>query len=160
MDPGQRAAIVELPHGTYPARLDDKGRIKLPVAFQKYMESLPEKKLFVTSLDRSTARIYPIAVWRENQNFIDGFTEEPQAAEDILLLANDLGADTEMDAQGRVLMHPDLRRALNIENSPVKLVPVRGRIDVYGEAEYEERKRRALEGHQEKLLLLQRKGFR
>ena len=42
----------EPPNGMYPARVDDKGRLKLPVGFQEYISGLPEKKLFVTSLDR------------------------------------------------------------------------------------------------------------
>ncbi len=160
MEPEQRADIVELPHGTYPARLDDKGRLKLPVAFQKYLESLPEKKLFVTSLDSRIARIYPIALWRENEKFLENFTDDPRAAEDILFIANDLGADAEMDSQGRVLLPPELRRALGIENQPVKLIPVKGRIDIYSEAEYEERRRRAMEGREDKILVLQRKGLK
>ena len=30
--------------GMYPARLDEKGRLKLPVEFQRYLGGLPEKK--------------------------------------------------------------------------------------------------------------------
>jgi hypothetical protein len=53
----------------YPARVDDKGRLKLPVGFQQYFAGLAEKKLFVTSLDRKTGCIYPIEKWRENKRF-------------------------------------------------------------------------------------------
>jgi len=45
----------------YPARVDDKGRLKLPVGFQQYFAGLQEKKLFVTSLDRRIGQIYSIA---------------------------------------------------------------------------------------------------
>ena len=40
------------PRGMYPGRLDDSGRVKLPAKFQQYLAALPEKTLFVTSLDR------------------------------------------------------------------------------------------------------------
>ena len=62
----------------FPARLDDKGRMKLPTAFQTYFNSLPEKKLFVTSLDRRIAQIYPIAAWRENEKFFENYRDDPK----------------------------------------------------------------------------------
>ena len=61
----------------YPGRLDEKGRLKVPAALQKYFESLAEKKLFVTSLDKRTAAIYPIAVWRTIEEFFDNQKEGP-----------------------------------------------------------------------------------
>ena len=54
----------------YPARLDEKGRLKLPVEFQRYLAGLPEKKLFVTSKDRRMATVYPIGIWRENEKVL------------------------------------------------------------------------------------------
>lgn len=70
---------TEPPRGTYPARLDDRGRLKLPASFQQYFSALPEQKLFVTSLDRRIAEIYPIAAWRENEAFFETYTEDPEA---------------------------------------------------------------------------------
>ena len=32
----QQLAMVEPPRGMYPARVDDKGRLKLPVGFQDF----------------------------------------------------------------------------------------------------------------------------
>ncbi len=61
----------------YPGRVDDKGRLKLPVGFQQYIAGLPEKKLFVTSLDRRIGQIYPIANWRENKKFLYEYRESP-----------------------------------------------------------------------------------
>ena len=45
----ENAPPLEPPRGIYPARLDDKGRLKLPVQFQQYLAAFPEKKLFVAS---------------------------------------------------------------------------------------------------------------
>ncbi len=153
-------ATIELPDGTYPAKLDEKGRLKLPATFQRYFEKLAEKKLFVTSLDGRIGTIYPISVWRANMNVLENLIDEAETADDVLLIANELGSDTEVDAQGRVLIHPDLRRALGIENQPVKLVPIKGRIDVYSEPVYEERRRQAKEELQQKLLRLRSKGLK
>lgn len=135
--------MVEPPRGMYPARLDDKGRVKLPAAFQQFFAALREKKLFVTSLDRRIAQIYPIEVWRENEKFFDNYREDPRIARNVAFNAADLGAESEMDAQGRILFSPELRRELGIENQPVKLFAYKGRIEVLSEKLYEERKREA-----------------
>jgi DNA-binding transcriptional regulator/RsmH inhibitor MraZ len=48
-----------------------------------------------------------------------------------------------MDAQGRVLFSPELRRELGIENQPVRVFTYRGRIEVLSDRIYEERKHEA-----------------
>jgi len=127
----------------YPARVDDKGRLKLPVGFQGYFAGLAEKKLFVTSLDRRIGQIYPIANWREAKKFLYGQKENSQAARRIAFNAQDLGADSEMDNQGRVLLPPEMRRELGIENQSVRLFHYKGRIEILSETIYQERKREA-----------------
>jgi DNA-binding transcriptional regulator/RsmH inhibitor MraZ len=144
----------------FPGRLDDKGRLKLPVAFQEYLGALPEKKLYVTSLDRRIARIYPIAVWRENEKFFESFRENPRAAQDAAFNAADLGADAEMDGQGRVLFPTELRRELGIENQSVRLYAYKGRIDVLSEKIYEARKQRASELPEQNVEILEQAGMK
>ena len=129
----------------YPGRMDDKGRVKLPVPFQQYIGALREKKLFVTSLDRHIAQIYPMAVWRENEKFFETYRENPKLARNVAFNAADLGTEAEMDSQGRILFSPELRRELGIENQTVRIFAYHSRIEVLSEAEYEERKRRATE---------------
>lgn len=125
----------------YPSRLDDKGRIKMPAAFQQYLSSLPEKKLFVTSLDRRIAQIYPIGVWRQNEKFFQE-RKNPRLARRIQFIASDLGAEAEMDAQGRITFPPELRRELGLEEQTLRLFATpAGRIDVMSERIYEEQKR-------------------
>ena len=133
----------EPPNGMYPGRVDDKGRLKLPVGFQQYFSGLAEKKLFVTSLDRRIGQIYPIAVWRENKKFLNEYRQNPKAAARISFNAQDLGADSEMDGQGRVLLSPELRRELGIENQSVHLYAYKGRIEILSEAIYAERKQQS-----------------
>lgn len=130
------------PLGMYPGRLDDKGRIKMPAAFQQYLASLPEKRLFVTSLDRRIAQIYPIDVWRENQKYFEA-RRNPALARKINFNAADLGAEAEMDAQGRITFPPELRRELGLEQAPVRVYANKRRIEVLSEKIYEERKREA-----------------
>jgi MraZ protein len=128
----------------YPGRLDDKGRCKMPAAFQQFLGALTEKKLFVTSLDRRIAQIYPIEVWRQNEKFFESYRENPGLAKRIAFNAADLGAEAEMDAQGRITFPPELRRELELEDQTIRLFAYKGRIEVLSEKIYEERKREAL----------------
>jgi DNA-binding transcriptional regulator/RsmH inhibitor MraZ len=151
--------MVEPPRGMYPGRLDDKGRMKVPVDFQSFLGALREKKLFVTSLDRRIAQIYPIAVWRENEKFFETYREDPRIARMVAFNAADLGAESEMDNQGRILFPPELRRELGIENQSVRLYAYRGRIEVLSEKIYEERKREASQMTAEDLARLEGAGL-
>ena len=151
--------MVEPPRGMYPGRLDDKGRLKVAAKFQQYLNALREKTLFVTSLDRRIAQIYPIAVWRENEKFFDSYREDPRIARNVAFNAADLGAETEMDSQGRILFPPELRRELGIENQAVRLFAYRGRIEVLSETIYEQRKQEAAQTAAEDVAKLEAAGL-
>jgi MraZ protein len=156
----QTAGTVEAPRGFHSARVDDKGRLKLPVPFQQYLSSFPENKLFVTKLRDDVGRIYPIPIWRKNEEILFNSDEDAEEAEDIAFLANRMGSDSEMDGQGRVLLPPLLRRKLGIENQPVQVMVIRGVILIYSESVFEQIDSAASAGYEDKLRRLQRKGFK
>jgi MraZ protein len=151
---------VEPPRGMYPARLDEKGRLKLPEKFQKYLSGLPEQKLFVTSLDRRMATVYPIAIWRENENLFGQHRENPKVAKRVWFTAQELGSEAEMDGQGRVQFSPELRRELGIENQPVKVLVDSGVILVMSEPMFNTRKAEAVASPEEDVEFLQRAGLK
>jgi len=134
--------------------------LKLPVDMQKFLSASGEQRVFITSLDDITARIYPITVWRENEKILAESTDDPEGAEDIAFLANDLGADSELDGQGRVLLPTELRRQLSLESQPVWLECYQGGINIYNQANYEARKTRARENRAAKLSTFRKKGLR
>jgi MraZ protein len=140
--------------------VDEKGRLKLPVDMQQFLSASGEQKVFITSLDEVTARIYPIAVWRDNEKILAESTDDPEGAEDIAFLANDLGADSEVDGQGRVLLPTELRRQLSLESQAVWLECYQGGINVFNQAVYESRKMRARENRAAKLSVFRKKGLR
>ncbi len=127
----------------YNGKLDDKGRLKMPVPFQEYLNSFTEKKLFVTSVDNTTAQIYPISVWRENEQLFKISRAVSRSAKELSFLANDLGADAEMDAQGRILLNPELRRDLDMDGHALRLVSEKGRIQILTEAVYQAHRKAA-----------------
>jgi MraZ protein len=154
------APPVEAPRGFLSARVDEKGRLKLPSAIVQYLEGFGERKVFITTLNASTARIYPISVWRETERLLEEPGEDTEVKEDVAFIAYHFGSDDEMDAQGRVLVPTELRRALKLENEQVYLRCFKQRIDVIGREAYEQRLARALEGAGEKLQGLEKKGLR
>jgi MraZ protein len=143
----------------YPSRLDEKGRMKMPAAFQQFLSALPEKKLFVTSLDRHIAQIYPMNVWRQNENFFETYRENPKLAKKIAFNAADLGAEAEMDSQGRITFPSELRRELGMEDQTVRLYAYKGRIEILTEKLYEDRKREALATEPEDVETLEAAGL-
>ncbi len=60
------------------ARIDDKGRLKLSAGYLHYFEALPEQDVFVTSLDRSIAEIFPVAKWRLMEAFFEPNEADPE----------------------------------------------------------------------------------
>jgi MraZ protein len=133
------------PCGMFNGRLDDKGRLKLPVAFQDFLKTFAGGRFFVTSIDRATAQIYPISNWRENERILREYRADPKVSKNVLFNAQDLGADGEIDGQGRITFNPELRRALDMEGSGLRLYWNKGHVLVLTEAVYEARKRAAAE---------------
>jgi transcriptional regulator MraZ len=159
MEGFQELLMVEPPRGMYPARLDEKGRLKVPADFQQYFAALREKKLFVTSLDNRTAQIYPMPVWRQNEKFFESFRDDPKAAKRLAFRAADLGAESEMDGQGRILFPPELRRKLGIENQPVRIHAFRGHINVMSEEVYEQQRQESEQFTEDDLARLETAGL-
>ena len=159
-DAAQSTSKLEAPLGMYTGRVDDKGRVKLPVDFQQYFADLGEKKFFITSLDGSIASIYPIPVWRHNLRVLAEYKEDTQAAEDIGFLTADLGGQAELDSQGRLLVPAELRRELGMENQAVRLLAVDERVDVLSDKVYEERRQRSRETAAANLAKLKKAGLK
>jgi MraZ protein len=152
---------VEPPRGFFSAHVDEKGRLKLPVDVQTFLGGFGDDKLFVTSIDDRTARIYPISVWRVNEKVLESLaTEDPDAADALAFVANDYGAEAKLDPQGRVTLPTDLRRALSIENQEVRLDCTQSAINIYSKAEYEARKRQSRDKLADKLKVAKLKGFK
>jgi MraZ protein len=151
---------VEAPRGFLSARVDEKGRLKLPSSIVQYLEAFGERKVFITTLNGSTARIYPIAVWRQTEGVLEEGGEDNEAKEDVAFIAYHFGGDDEIDGQGRVLVPTELRRALKLENEQVFLRCFKQRIDVLGREVYERRLAKALESIDDKVQGLEKKGLR
>jgi len=162
-DFGQGGALagVEPPHSISQARVDDKGRLKLPAEFFEYLKKLSVNKVFVTTVDLELVRVYPTSLWNANEILAELAGELKEDIDDLLYLAKHYGGDSEIDPQGRVLIPTELRRELHMESQPVWIDCQRnGRINVATKAMHEARIHRAKTDLIEKKKRAERNGFK
>jgi transcriptional regulator MraZ len=120
--------------GSAPARIDDKGRLKVPTQFRGVIHDQPGSDVFVTSLTGECVRIYPLQVWIEIEQKLKGMAGNHPSRLKFLDRVNYYGQESELDAQGRVVIPAHLRDSATIVGD----VRVFGRID-YLEVWNEER---------------------
>jgi DNA-binding transcriptional regulator/RsmH inhibitor MraZ len=137
------------PNGMYPGKLDSAGRLKLPAVFLEYFAGLGEKTLFVTSINRRTAQIYPMSVWRKNKKLLEESREKPLLAKTVVFNAAEFGADETIDGSGRVTFNSDLRRQLDLEGHGLRLYAERGRVEVITEAIFQAERAKAAAASEE-----------
>jgi MraZ protein len=152
-------AAQDAPRGVFRVSVDDKGRLKLPASIVQYLESLGERKVFITTLDETEARIYPLSAWRETEKMLQEPGDDFDDRSDIALIAANYGQDTDFDAQGRVTLPGDLRKILELEGQEVTLRCFQGRINLLRSSEYDRRVAGAKVGLSEKLKAQQKKGL-
>lgn len=111
--------------GNCPAKVDEKGRLKIPAQF---LEELKEfgNQFYITSITGETARIYPIKVWSEIEDRLAKTPSTNQAKRKFLMRTSYYGQVVELDGQGRVLVPAVLRESAQ----------VKGDVDVLGALDY------------------------
>jgi MraZ protein len=97
--------------GNHPARIDDKGRLKVPNGFRSTIESQWGKELFVTSVTGEFVRVYPMAVWLEIEQRLAAVPSAHPSKMRFLERVNFFGQVTSMDRQGRIVIPPLLRES-------------------------------------------------
>src|SRR5262245_20379369 len=95
--------------GNHPARIDDKGRLKIPNGFRTLVETQYGAELFVTSISGENVLIYPLAVWTEVERKLAAVPSTNPSKRRFLERVNFFGQIVTMDKQGRVLLPQSLR---------------------------------------------------
>jgi MraZ protein len=112
--------------GNAPARIDEKGRLKVPNAFRSLLESQHGRDLFVTSLTGEYVRIYPMPIWLDIEQKLGAMPSTHPSRLRFLDRANYFGQAGELDTQGRVLIPFRLRDSATMS----------GDVDVLGVVSY------------------------
>ena len=100
--------------GNHPAKIDDKGRLKLPSAFRAFMHEQHGADLFITSLSGESVRIYSMPVWLALEARLAKMATTHPARLRFLDRVNYYGQADAFDGQGRVVIPQRLRDAAGI----------------------------------------------
>ncbi len=120
--------------GSAPTRIDDKGRLKIPTLFRGLIQDQRGPDVFVTSVEGESVRIYPMAVWLDIESRLSKMPANHPSRLKFLDRVSYYGQESELDAQGRIVVPPLLRDSASIVGD----VRVFGKID-YLEVWNEER---------------------
>lgn len=115
---GQIGSVPDPPRcGSLEATIDEKGRLRIPAQYVKYINSLGDTKVFVTCVNRETARVYPMSVWKLNEARLrstPSTPEEAAAMQAFEKLTNYTGGESDIDGNGRVSLPQKLRDVMGM----------------------------------------------
>lgn len=112
--------------GNHTAKIDEKGRLKIPNAFRSLIEGQHGSEVFVTSLTGEYVRIYPMPVWLALEEKMARVPSTHPSRLKYFDRINYFGQAGEVDSQGRVLIHSRLRDAAGMA----------GEVDVLGQYDF------------------------
>lgn len=122
----ERNGAIAVLRGNYTAKIDDKGRLKVPSEFRALTEEHYGPKIFITSLDGQSVRLYPLSVWETIEARLATMPLNDPTRIRLLRRVMHYGQMAEFDAQGRVLIPTRLRASAEMT----------GEVDVLGMMTY------------------------
>ncbi len=111
--------------GSAPAKIDDKGRLKVPTEFRRILEESYGRDVFITSVVGQSAALYPLQVWEDIERKLAGVPSSNRAKQRFLERVNYFGQQLKLDTQGRVVVPQILRQRAEVTGE----VMVSGRIE-------------------------------
>ena len=108
------------------ARIDDKGRLKVPNVFRSLLETKHGRELFLTSLTGESVRLYPMPVWLDIEEKLGRMPSTHPSRLRFLDRVNFFGQVADLDTQGRILIPARLRDTAIMS----------GDVDVIGQYNY------------------------
>ena len=119
------------------AKVDEKGRLKLPAAFRSVIEPTYGNEFFVTSLRGESARVYPMQVYAEiEEKILQASSVQPLVAK-LRNSLNFFGQRAVMDAQGRILIHPLLRERADLSGE-IAVLGQQNFLELWNRSSFEE----------------------
>ena len=101
--------------GNHPAKVDEKGRLKLPSAFKQLVDAANVTQFYVTSTDGKSAEIWPLPEWEKREEQLAESSDMDEAVKKYLNLTSYYGQQVEMDNQARILLPQILRNSAQLD---------------------------------------------
>ncbi|HVT15677.1 MAG TPA: division/cell wall cluster transcriptional repressor MraZ [Thermoanaerobaculia bacterium] len=105
--------------GSAPARIDEKGRLKIPTDFRRDLEERYGAELFVTSVVGDSALVYPLPVWEDIEARLGAIASTDRAKMRFLERVSYFGQQVRLDVQGRILIPQILRESAGMSGDVV-----------------------------------------
>ena len=96
--------------GNHPAKVDEKGRLKLPSPSSSCWTPQHVTQFYVTSSDGKSAEIWPLPEWEKREAQLAEPAPWTTRCKKYLNLTSYYGQQVEMDSQARMLLAQILRR--------------------------------------------------
>ena len=97
--------------GNKPARVDEKGRLKIPAGFLALLKGNYGDEFFVTSTNGQFARIWPLEEWQKVEERLAEVSSSNTAKRKYMNIINYYGQVVKLDKQDRLLIPPILRES-------------------------------------------------
>ena len=124
--------------GHAPAKIDEKGRLKLPSVFRSILEPKYGRDYFVTSIRGDAVHVYPMEVYAAFEDRLIRASSVAPLVNRLRSALNYFGQSAAMDGQGRILIHPLLREKVGIQGE-VSVLGQQDHLDVWSRADVERR---------------------
>ena len=111
--------------GSASAKIDEKGRLKIPTDLRRHFQDQYGKEVFTTSVLGDSVLVYPLAVWEEIEARLAALPSTDRTKQKYLERVSYYGQQARLDAQGRLVIPPILRESAQMEGEVV----VSGRLD-------------------------------
>jgi MraZ protein len=106
--------------GNHPAKVDDKGRLKLPAAFKLLVDAGCVSHFYITSTDGKSAEIWPLPEWEKREQLLAPYSMD-ESVQRYLDATSYYGQQIQIDIQGRLLLPQILRGSATLNDDVVVL---------------------------------------
>ncbi len=118
--------------GRFGHNLDAKGRLAIPA---KFRAALAGGVVVTRGIDRCLS-VYPLAAWKDLAGRVSALSNGDPDARQFRRMVFAEAMDEELDAQGRIVLPPDLRRYAGIDREAV-VVGMNTYLEIWDPARWE-----------------------
>jgi MraZ protein len=123
--------------GNNPAKVDEKGRLKVPSAFKQLLDAQNVTQFYITSATGKSAEIWPLPEWEKREARLMEYGTLNAAVNRYLNQTSYFGQQAEIDGQGRVLL-PQILRGKAVLDAEVAVLGKGNYLEVVNQSSLEQ----------------------
>ena len=129
--------------GRYQHALDDKGRLSIPSRFRETLAQEHDGRLIITNLPHCLVAYTPDQ-WEAIEARSGKLSTVKSNVQSFLRYFYSGATECELDKQGRILIPPSLREAIDLDRQVV-VAGMLNRLEIWSQIRWEEEMKRAME---------------